>query len=575
MRKLTVFQKLFIALLVTVSVPIAILGYVSYTQSKDQIGKVTSAFLADNITVNTERLSAFFARLESFSYRVIGHRGLVALLQNPYPDDYFEQVSYANQVIGYIGDLKEGFELFIFPNGATAEYMTWMKLNGFEPGSPVYEKAIEMAGRPFWLHELFPGEDAQSQFVYVRAIRSSNLKPLGVMAIRFPSTFLEKEVSLPTQFADFQLKILNDRGTVLSIPDQAASNTDAALASLLPNGLYGAFSVADNKGVEYYAAGNPLRDTEWTVAALVPASNMMGGIKTIKLITFTIVGVSLFIIAILLYWIVKAFSDPIRRIVRHMKKVEIGDFRPIENYNLRYDEIGHLTRGFNSMIYGMLEQLARTKEMETKRNDLEKQILINQINPHFLYNTLDSIKWKAEAVQEHRIAEMVTCMANMLRFSLMDGDEYATVERELEHVRNYLRVELLRTNNGYDIFYDVEPGILKYRMLKLILQPIAENAVRHGLNRLRDKRGKLIISAYRQGQELVFTIADNGPGSDLSREQMTGAEGDKHSGRRRIGLQNVNSRLRLHFGPSSEAEVITEPGAGFQVVIRHPILPND
>src|SRR5690606_35787945 len=181
------------------------------------------------------------------------------------------------------------------------------------------------------------------------------------------------------------------------------------------------------------------------------------------------------------------------------------------------------------------------------------------INPHFLYNTLDSIKWKAQALQEPVIEEMVTRLAGMFRFSLSDGDGWTTVERELEHVKNYVAIEQLRNPGQFRVLFHVQPELLGERMLQLLLQPLVENAIRHGMGKRKAKNGKIILSAFKtEDGNMAVTVEDNGPG----------AHGSKPSGG--IGMTNVERRLVLHFGEAYRLAV-DSTDAGFKVTLRHPI----
>jgi two-component system sensor histidine kinase YesM len=208
--------------------------------------------------------------------------------------------------------------------------------------------------------------------------------------------------------------------------------------------------------------------------------------------------------------------------------------------------------------------------MESEKRQLELQTLIHQINPHFFYNTLDSIKWRAESVQQNKIAEMVTKLANLLRFSLNNGEEWTTVEREIEHARNYLDIEHLRSNRTFQVYVQVDPDILKMKVMKLMLQPLVENAVKHGVSQLSDGKGKIRLTAKRKDQDIMFIVEDNGLGIHLPLTLNSNDTTDNVSPRG-IGLSNVHKRLQLHFGNDYGLEIDSTQTAGFRVVVRHPL----
>lgn len=152
-----------------------------------------------------------------------------------------------------------------------------------------------------------------------------------------------------------------------------------------------------------------------------------------------------------------------------------------------------------------------------------------------------------------------------------NGDEWTTVEREIDHARTYLDIELLRSNRSFQVYFQVDPKITKLKMIKLVLQPIMENAVKHGINKLPEGIGKIRMTAKLQDEDLVFVIEDNGPGLSeglrLNLEDRR-ANGEESGG---IGLRNVHKRMQLHFGHEYGIQIDPEPNSGFRLTVRHPI----
>ena len=253
-----------------------------------------------------------------------------------------------------------------------------------------------------------------------------------------------------------------------------------------------------------------------------------------------------------------------------MEKVRKGVLSHFSINRSNKDEIGQLVGGFNQMITGMSDLLEHTKQIESDKRQFELQTLNHQINPHFFYNTLDAIKWRAEKANENNIALMVTKLANLLRFSLNNNDEWTTIEREIEHARTYLEIEQLRSNRSFKFFLQADPSVLKLKVIKLILQPIVENCVKHGINQLPEGKGKILITVKQKEQEIIFVIEDNGPG--LTKEIIDGTKSItntiEHHG---IGLKNVHKRLQLHFGMDYGIAVDNNHKQGFRVMIRHPV----
>lgn len=209
-------------------------------------------------------------------------------------------------------------------------------------------------------------------------------------------------------------------------------------------------------------------------------------------------------------------------------------------------------------------------EHESKRKS-EFDTLQSQINPHFLYNTLDIIVWMIENEQKQEAVKIVTALARFFRISLSKGKSIITVRDELEHVRNYLMIQQMRFKNKFVYEIDAEEEVLDLVSLKLMLQPLVENAIYHGME-FMDGDGEICVKVYREAEDLWFRISDNGLG--MTQEQVKSLLGEKkHVSSRRgsgIGVKNVNERIRLYFGADYGLTIQSEPDEGTIISIRLP-----
>ena len=197
----------------------------------------------------------------------------------------------------------------------------------------------------------------------------------------------------------------------------------------------------------------------------------------------------------------------------------------------------------------------------------ELRALQAQINPHFLYNTLDSIGWMCEEERTREAVEMVNALAKLFRISISKGHEIITVEKELEHARSYLKIEKFRYKEQFSYSFDVEEDCLKYYCNKITLQPIIENAIYHGLDRMVDE-GEIRISVKSRENHLIFVVEDNGIGmtEEQCREILEGTCGDKTG----IGIRNVNNRIKIYFGEEYGIQIYSELDEGTRVTITMP-----
>jgi len=249
------------------------------------------------------------------------------------------------------------------------------------------------------------------------------------------------------------------------------------------------------------------------------------------------------------------------------------------------DEIGVLARNYNSMafhiqclqeeqiryIHLLEEEKARADEEQALKRRAELTALQAQMTPHFLYNTLDSIRWKAERAGEEEISRMITALATLFRIALSRGREIISVEQELRHVESYLMIQKMRYSDRMNYTMDVDPAIMKLATVKLILQPLVENAIYHGIKESAHS-GNVTVKGSRIGDVLQLQVIDNGQGipqAKLALLQADLAKGRSVS-REGYGIFNVNERIRLHFGPEYGLELESEWGKGTVSTVRLP-----
>jgi len=267
-------------------------------------------------------------------------------------------------------------------------------------------------------------------------------------------------------------------------------------------------------------------------------------------------------------------SQPIKRLERQMKKVENGDFNISVEKNINAeekgeDEVRQLSRTFNMMVAKIKTLMNQIITEQEEKRKSELKALQAQINPHFLYNTLDSIIWMNENKNYEGVSVMVSALAKLFRISLSKGNEIISIDDELEHARSYLTIQKIRFKDKFDYYIEIEPALETARTLKLILQPIIENAIYHGISPLNEK-GIIKISVKSEEENILFQVSDNGYG--IKPEILKGLLNQEskcyHSGG--VGLKNVNERIKLYYGEKYGIEIMSEVDVGTTVNIRIP-----
>lgn len=259
-------------------------------------------------------------------------------------------------------------------------------------------------------------------------------------------------------------------------------------------------------------------------------------------------------------------TRPINHLEHKMRMVEEGDLNVAITVK-GFREIRSVSSAFNHMIQRvrqLMEQIVQ--EQETKRL-YELNALQAQINPHFLYNTLDSIIWMEERGRSREAITMVSALAKLFRISISKGRDMISVGEEIEHVRNYIIIQKMRFKDKFDYEINVQPEALQERTVKLILQPLVENAINHAIDELRSTPLHIFVEARVEGGCLLFTIRDDGVGLCEERLQTILTKSSGSSG---IGIKNVHERIRLTFGKPYGLEIKSEEDVGTCVIIRLP-----
>ncbi len=312
--------------------------------------------------------------------------------------------------------------------------------------------------------------------------------------------------------------------------------------------------------------------TGWKIIGVTPDKGIsLNSLKT-KLFIIFVVAFFLFILVIINGYISSRITTPIKELEKSVAALEAGEL-DAEVYTGGSYEIRHLGRSIKEMakrIQALMDDIVA--EHESKRKS-EFDTLQSQINPHFLYNTLDIIVWMIENEQKNEAVKVVTALARFFRISLSKGKSIITVRDELEHVRNYLMIQQMRFKNKFEYVIRSDESVLELASLKLMLQPLVENAIYHGME-FKDGDGKIEICAYLKDGELYVTIRDNGLGMTCEQVENLLTDSAYVSSRRGsgIGVKNVNERIRLYFGEGYGLLIKSEPDEGTLIQIHLPAV---
>lgn len=324
-------------------------------------------------------------------------------------------------------------------------------------------------------------------------------------------------------------------------------------------------------GKDYLISNNPLSYAGLNIIVYNPVSNLTQASKSIKNVSIILITIGIFITLALTMLITNLFTKPITQLVNHMSHISSGNLKPISTKNNTI-EAKILYENFNEMMLRIEQLMLDIDEKNKLKRKAELYALQAQINPHFLYNTLDSINAMAILNGSKDIMHMTVALARLLRLSISTEYEFVKISDEIKHAKYYLEIQKIRYADRFEVKFEVENNVLEYEVLKLILQPLIENALYHGIE-LKPGKGIITIKAYEEEDAIVIEVLDNGLG--ISKDEVLEVTQKLKENRlfgksESVGLYNVNSRIKLHYGQKYSLKLESEKGIGTKVKIMIP-----
>lgn len=310
--------------------------------------------------------------------------------------------------------------------------------------------------------------------------------------------------------------------------------------------------------------------TGWTVVGCTNVAELLKDSKKARSIYVLVAAILVVVALVLSNFIARNITRPLQQLRDSMARVQEGDFGAAEVEVTSRNEVGSLTRSFNVMTSRIQELMKQNIYEQQQKRKSELKALQSQINPHFLYNTLDSIIWMAEGKKNEEVVVMTASLARLLRQSISNEEEQVPIGQEVEYARSYLTIQKMRYKDKLEFQIQVDAQIMGVPIIKLVLQPLIENAIYHGL-KYKEGKGLLIVRGYREGENAVLQIKDNGAGMD---EQTLSHIFEKHKVNYRsngVGVYNVQKRLQLYYGMDYGITYSSKQGEGTTASIVIPM----
>lgn len=577
-------RKLFILMLVSILIPLLFLGSFAYVISLRITEDKTKLAGIDTLRQMDGNLRFIIQDVENISLFLIGDREIQQWLGSldEVSSSSSNSSSSSGDIVGMITNLASSkpyiSDITIYPSNESAELST-TSLYDSDLSSQLDMSAVkEKAWTGVYSVRDYAG--AKNIITFIRPLRSiHNYNSLGWLAISLDESVISEYWSQP-QLGEGQgqVALVNDKGEILSATNK--SWLSKPFDSIYPGAIQG-FSPA-RSGSNTFGEGEAKQtilhyrqpDLDWMLIGTIPYDIYSSQNRYIWQLTLIAVALSVGLSAGLILFVVQRVTNPLRVLTRLLTRIDPE--RPLPIFpSASTDEIGMLGKSYNMLgkqIALLKEELIRDG---VRKKEADIRALQAQINPHFLYNTLSSIHWIALMDDEKRIADMVQALSDFLRISLNKGKDYYPVHQELAHIQNYAQIQSIRFPDQFEVDFIIDAELNDKVMLKLLLQPLVENAMLHGIQK---KQGKGTITIYLEKKEglMCFLILDDGIGMtveqlDQVKNNLLSTEDVPLEGLGGYGLRNVNERLILHYGLESQLNIQSRVNQGTRISFSIPI----
>lgn len=441
--------------------------------------------------------------------------------------------------------------------------------------SSLQELKLELAMGPLLTRErrqlwLYAGELLHLQsskpdsVIFFKEIRDLNniQQTLGYIMVEMDSRFIWehiRDIRLPdgaeaiAYKGDDRLGLSNLLAGELRLSETFMAGDTAGRSGVYP------FGPANDK---LYAMIHGIDGLDWKLALLMTEEHLGMNSKQIQSFMLFLAAIVTLLAVITAYFLSGTITKRLKKLIRLIKHAERGKFETEADVR-GTDEYAVLLKSFNKMSVTIHTLIKEVYEAKISKQETEMKLLYAQINPHFLYNTLDIIQWKALRIHAADIAEVAEALAKFLRLSLNDGKEHITLAEEFEETKQYMKIINVRYRNAIELHTEIEAGLEERVVLKMILQPLVENAVVHGIRPKPGRSGNVTIRASVEGEFVLIEVADDGVG--FAAEKLKQAL--VHEGRG-YGLKNVHKRIQVYYGPECGLSFCSEPGQGSKVRVK-------
>ena len=404
---------------------------------------------------------------------------------------------------------------------------------------------------------------------FSKAVLSPAGKPIGVLLVDLNYQVIDAICANIELGNRGYLFLVDSSGEILWHPQQQLINANLLqenVQEVISHGP-GTLSLMTEEGQKLYISHRS-DATGWTTVGVAYADELLQNSGLIFRQYIIIAGLAILLAFLISVLLSRAITNPLRKLAVTMQAVEQGDFS-VRSQVRTDNEVGRLGDSFNHMIATIQNLMAQKLRIEEQKRQSDWNLLQAQIKPHFIYNTLDSIIWMSHAGRNEEVVEMTSALAQLLRNSIGSGKEIITLDEELAHIESYLVIQKMRYREKLQFEMDIDPETRPFQIPRLVLQPLVENAIYHGI-KVKEHGGTVRVTSMLDEDQLLITVEDDGVG--MTSEQLQHIYDQKESDETssKIGVYNVNERLHIYFGNDFGLKFFSESDKGTTAMLVLP-----
>ncbi len=434
----------------------------------------------------------------------------------------------------------------------------------------LFQSAKKKKGQVYWADVSVSCDKEENPVIIVyKGIFSEDGEMLGVIVLDISREKLGSDILTKQQIMNYQMTMLVDRSGRVIYSD-----------SVIKQDLLNAVEERYGKGKRtyqidigeetYYVCARYNALTNWVTYTMIEEKNLFPGAVELQHYIILLVMVAMGVAFIFLLFLSSAIVKPLARLEKGMREVIDKNFE-LQLENDRKDEFGKLTDSFNYMVARINTLVKQNYERSIEQKNAEIKALQTQMNPHFLYNTLDSINWMLIERGEMDISKVVVALGKLMQYTMDTTTSMVSLEEEYHNAQNYLMVQKNRLEERLEFFLELEDGLKSFLVPKLIIQPLVENCIKHDIE-LNNKKGVIWVQSHRVGDRVCILVKDNGIGMTPEQlahyKELLSSDGGSYTN---IGVHNMVRRLQLHFNGQCEFVVDSAPGKGVALRIFIPV----